>query len=104
MKTLEVNFKKESDRATLLGCLIAAGYVAQVNLEPNTNIKEILDDTPFNLWPILLIKDKKKISFRRSNSNSPELVMNWRDDDIFIILMDIVMIRIIYTPLMAVLH
>jgi len=80
MQTLEVNFKRESDRATLLGCLIAAGYTAQVNLVQSTNIKDILNDTPYEVWPILLIKDAKKISFRRCTSVGPNLVKNWPED------------------------
>lgn len=80
MKTLEVKFKKESDRVSLMGALVAVGYTSRVGMVDIKDVQEILDDTPYTKWPILLVKAENKISFRMSSSNSPEFSKNWPED------------------------
>jgi hypothetical protein len=61
------------------------GYTSRVGLAKSTDIKEILDDTPYEKWPLLLIKVDKNISFRMSSSSQPSLVKRWPEDAMEII-------------------
>lgn len=80
MKELQIKFLKESDRLSLLTFLCNYGFRGYVDSTYSQNPKSIDENTSFQRWPILLIRNDNKTIYFRFSANSGDPLYNWPEN------------------------